>query len=55
MDSICSIDAITLNIKPQMENQSKSSTFTMIVKIAKVKNAMSAVTSLLDLILAKYL
>ena len=38
-----------------MENQSNSTTFTMIVKTAKVKNALFAVTNLLHLILTMHL
>ena len=38
-----------------MDNQSKSTTFIMIVQIANVKIAMFIVTSLLYVILAKYL
>ena len=38
-----------------MENQSNFTTFTMIAKTAKVKNAMLAVTNLLHLILNMYL
>ena len=40
---------------PPVKDQSNVTTFTMIVKAAQVKNAMSAVTILLYLILAKYL
>ena len=42
---------IKVDIKPPMENQSNSTTFTMTAKTAKVKNAMFALTYILHLIL----